>query len=83
MALDSQPDAAPLFAAAVRYFGIPRERWALALARARQLGATTVATELPWGWHAPDPGVCDLDGATDARRDVAGFVRLANLPAED
>ena len=65
-----------LLAAELHYFRVPRAQWPLALARLRQLGANTVATCVPWCWHAPDPAVCDLTGETDPQRDVVGFVLL-------
>jgi hypothetical protein len=67
---------APLLSAEAPYFRIPRDDWELMLARARQLGANTVATYVPWCWHEPRPGELDLEGRTDPRRDLAGFVRL-------
>jgi hypothetical protein len=66
----------PLLAAEVPYFRIPRDDWELMLVRARQLGANTICSYVPWCWHEPLPGTLDLAGKSDARRDVVGFVRL-------
>jgi hypothetical protein len=57
------------------YFAIARDDWELLLLRARQLGADTIAAHVPWAWHALAPDTFDFDGATDERRDLAGFVR--------
>ncbi len=70
-----QPSHAPLLVE-IRYFAAPRDDWELLLLRARQLGIGTIAARVPWAWHAPAPGVFDLDGTSDARRDLIGFARL-------
>ncbi len=68
--------AAPLLAAELCYFGDPRDAWELLLLRARQLGARAIVSPAPWAWHAPRPGTIDVDGTTDPRRDLVGFVQL-------
>ena len=60
----------------IRYFAAARDDWELLLLRARQLGVDTIAARVPWAWHAPTERAFDLDGATDERRDLVGFVRL-------
>src|SRR4051794_30201302 len=75
MTESSQPSHEPLLVE-IRYFAVARDDWDLLLLRARQLGASTIAARVPWAWHAPAPDVLDLDGTTDARRDLIGFVRL-------
>src|SRR4051812_26750939 len=60
----------------IRYFTVPRDDWELLLLRARQLGVGVVAARVPWAWHAPTERAFDLDGTTDERRDLVGFVRL-------
>ncbi|MEN9934426.1 MAG: hypothetical protein RLZZ387_1005 [Chloroflexota bacterium] len=72
----SQFTAAPLLSAEVHYFRLPRDDWELMLVRARQIGANTVSTYVPWSWHEPRPGALDLEGHTDPCRDLVGFVRL-------
>jgi hypothetical protein len=68
----------PLLSAEVHYFRVPHDDWELLLARMRQLGANTIATYVPWAWHAPRPDVLDLEGGTHPQRDLAGFVRLCD-----
>jgi hypothetical protein len=60
----------------IRYFAALRDEWELLLLRARQLGVGTIAARVPWAWHAPTGSTFDLDGTTDERRDLVGFVRL-------
>jgi hypothetical protein len=62
----------------LRYFAAPRDDWELLLLRARQLGVGTIAARVPWAWHAPAERAFDLDGTTDERRDLIGFVRLCS-----
>jgi len=73
---ESSPPSHTSLLVEVRYFAAPRDDWELLLLRAHQLGTGTIAARVPWAWHAPEPGVFDLDGATDERRDLIGFVRL-------
>jgi hypothetical protein len=42
----------------------------------RQLGANTVYTPVPWGFHEFAESKLDLTGLTNSRRDVVGFVNL-------
>jgi hypothetical protein len=66
----------PLLSAELHYFRAPRDDWEMLLARLRQIGANTISTYVPWSWHEPRRGAFDLTGATDPRRDLAGFVAL-------
>jgi Glycosyl hydrolases family 35 len=75
MTASSQLSYAPLLVE-LRYFAAPRDDWELLLLRARQLGVGTIAARVPWAWHAPTDRVFDLDGTTDERRDLVGFVHL-------
>jgi hypothetical protein len=77
MTESSQLSHAPLLVE-LRYFAAPRDDWELLLLRARQLGAGTIAARVPWAWHAPTGRAFDLDGTTDQRRDLVGFVRLCS-----
>jgi hypothetical protein len=72
----SQLIRTPLLPAELRYFAAARDDWELLLLRARQLGANTIATCVPWAWHAPTIGTIDFEGITDSRRNLVGFVRL-------
>lgn len=76
MAESGQPTGASLFTVELRYAAMPRDCWELALVRARQLGANTIAIPIAWAWHALRPVTFDFDGATDPRRDLLGFSRL-------
>jgi hypothetical protein len=58
----------------LHYFRVPRERWELMLARARQMGADAVRTIVPWSWHELSENVFDLTGITHPARDVTGFL---------
>jgi hypothetical protein len=66
----------PLLSAEVHYFRVPRDDWELQIVRMRQLGANTISTYVPWAWHAPQPGIFDLEGAGHPQRDLVGFVGL-------
>jgi hypothetical protein len=68
--------AQPLLAAEIAYVRYPRDEWELLLARMRQLGANTLAVEVPWAWHAVSPDMLDLDGRSNPQRDLLGFVWL-------
>ncbi|MFQ5578049.1 MAG: beta-galactosidase, partial [Anaerolineae bacterium] len=78
---------------ALHYFRLPRPAWELMLTRMRQLGATTIFTPVPWGFHQLAEDRVDLRGLTNPRRDLAGFVdvclamrfrvRLELAPAPD
>lgn len=63
----------------LHYFRVPRERWELMLARARQMGADAISTVVPWSWHAPREDVFDLTGITHETRDVADFLETCQL----
>jgi len=68
--------AAPLRAAEMEYFRIPRQDWSLVLTRIHQMGADAISTGLYWGWHEIKEGQFDLTGQTAPRRDLVGFVNL-------
>lgn len=67
----------PVIAADFDYFRLPREKWGLMLARLAQLGATTLALTVPWGFHEIAAGTVDLDGSVQPRRDLLGLLDLA------
>src|SRR5215212_4900495 len=75
MTESSQPSHAPQLVE-IRYFAAPRDDWELLLLRTHQLGVGTIAVRVPWSWHAPTAHRFDLDGTTDERRDLIGFVHL-------
>lgn len=67
---------ASMASVSLHYFRVPRSQWELMLTRLRQLGAETIVTPVPWGFHHFATERLDLSGVTNPRRDVAGFVRL-------
>lgn len=76
MPIDTPLAEVPWLVAELSYFRIPRTDWELLLLRMRQLGASIVATAVPWRWHAPTSERQDVSGTTHPQRDVAAFVRL-------
>jgi hypothetical protein len=75
LTLDDQPWL--MRAGELQYFRIERKRWERSLGRMRALGFNAVTTYIPWVWHELQPGHYDFAGATDRRRDLAGFLRAA------
>ncbi|MFD2792750.1 beta-galactosidase [Promicromonospora vindobonensis] len=57
---------------ALHYFRVHPDQWADRIRKARQMGLNTIETYVPWNFHAPEPGVFDLDG----RRDLGRFLDL-------
>lgn len=68
----------PLFAADFDYFRLPRPRWPLMLTRLKQMGANALFLTVPWGFHEIERGVIDLNGASDARRDLLGLLQACD-----
>jgi|GEM_PF-1510848 len=66
-----------LFAAEFDYFRIPPEKWELMLIRLKQMGLNTLAVTLPWGFHEHQQGTIDLNGSTNARRDIKTVLKLS------
>lgn len=60
----------------LHYFRIPRHLWELQLTRMKQLGAETIYTPLPWGFHEFAVGKFDFHGLTNPRRNLIAFVDL-------
>ncbi len=58
------------------YFRLPRPQWEQLLTRMRQLGAETIVTPVPWGFHQFAADRTDLTGLSTPRRDLVGFVQL-------
>ncbi len=65
----------PLFAADFDYFRIPHPRWPLMLTRLKQMGLEALFITVPWGFHEIEQGVIDLNGTSDARRDLLGLLQ--------
>ncbi|MDR7384537.1 glycoside hydrolase family 35 protein [Promicromonospora iranensis] len=57
---------------ALHYFRVHPDQWADRIRKARLMGLNTIETYVPWNFHAPEPGVFDLDG----RRDLGRFLDL-------
>ncbi|MGI5187492.1 glycoside hydrolase family 35 protein [Promicromonospora sp. CA-289599] len=57
---------------ALHYFRVHPDQWADRIHKARLMGLNTIETYVPWNFHAPEPGVFDLDG----RRDLGRFLDL-------
>jgi len=74
-----QKDVKELRPLELHYFRVPRERWEVMLARARQMGADAISTVVPWSWHELREDVFDLTGITHATRDVTDFLETCQL----
>ncbi len=57
---------------ALHYFRVHPDQWADRIRKARLMGLNTIETYVPWNFHAPEPGLFDLDG----RRDLGRFLDL-------
>jgi beta-galactosidase len=69
-------DAAPLHAASVQYFRLPRSVWQPALESVRALGVRFVDVPIPWSVHEMREGHFDF-GEDNPRLDVVAFLELA------
>lgn len=80
MSGSSASDGTPVLAAELHSFRTPPDNWLLLLVRLRRMGANTISTYVPWGWHEPQSGVFDFAGATDPQCNLACLVHLCRLP---
>ncbi len=71
-------DGKPFFIHSAAFFSgrIPRDLWARALDRHRELGINTIDLYIPWNWHEPREGEFDFDGHTNPRRDLRALLKL-------
>lgn len=69
--------AVPLYAGSVHYWRLDPRDWRAGLEASKALGLRLVDIYVPWNVHETGPGQFDF-GRTDARRDVAGFLRIAH-----
>ena len=53
---------------ALHYFRVHPDQWADRIDKARRMGLNTIETYVAWNFHAPRPGVFDLDGPRDLGR---------------
>ena len=67
----------PLYAGSVHYWRLDPRDWRACLEATKALGVRLVDLYIPWGVHETGPGQFDF-GRTDARRDVASFLRIAH-----
>ncbi|NUQ78151.1 MAG: beta-galactosidase [Polyangiaceae bacterium] len=67
----------PLYAGSVHYWRLDPRDWRACLEATKALGARLVDLYIPWNVHETAPGQFDF-GRTDARRDVASFLRIAH-----
>ncbi len=77
--VDYPKDVKALRPLELHHFRVPRERWEVMLARARQMGADAISTVVPWSWHELREDVFDLTGMTHATRDVTDFLETCQL----
>src|SRR5690606_19400807 len=68
--LDGEP--MQVVSGALHYFRVHPDQWADRIRKARLMGLNTIETYVPWNFHAPEPGVFDLDG----QRDLGRFLDL-------
>lgn len=73
-------DGKPFFVygAAFFYERVPRARWRDDLLAYKRLGINTIDLYTMWNWHEPSPGVVDVDGTTNPRRDLRGLLKLVH-----
>jgi beta-galactosidase len=65
---------ASLLSGAVHYWRLHPNSWEDILSSVKDLGLETIETYIPWEFHELEPGVFDFTGASDSRRDLAGFL---------
>lgn len=66
----------PLYSGSIHYFRLDPASWRACLTAAKNMGLRLVDVYVPWSVHEVSAGVFDF-GATDPRRDVAAFLRIA------
>jgi len=64
--LDGRP--LQVVSGALHYFRVHPDQWADRIDKARRMGLNTIETYVAWNFHAPRPGVFDLDGPRDLGR---------------
>jgi beta-galactosidase len=65
----------PVYSGTIHYWRLERDRWALILDRAKELGFNMIETYIPWSTHEVYPGHFDW-GQEDSRKDVEAFMQL-------
>lgn len=77
LSVSGRGDLVPLYAGSVHYWRLDPRDWRACLEATKALGVRLVDIYIPWGVHETAPGQYDF-GRTDARRDVASFLRIAH-----
>lgn len=67
-----------LFSAEIHYFRLPKEEWEDRLKKIKDAGFDTISFYVPWFWHEIEDGFFDFDGRSNERRDLSGFLSLAD-----
>src|SRR5689334_6624071 len=67
-----------LLSGEVHYWRLDAAVWPAALSRVRELGLDVISTYVPWNFHELSPETFDFGGATDPRRNLHAFLRLAD-----
>jgi beta-galactosidase len=73
--LDINGQHVPVYSGTIHYWRLERDRWALILDRAKELGFNMIETYIPWSIHEVYPGHFDW-GQEDPRKDVEAFMQL-------
>jgi hypothetical protein len=66
-----------LLSGEVHYWRLDPSVWPDVLARARDLGLDVLSSYVCWDFHELEPGQFDFNGSTNARRNLLGFLELA------
>jgi len=64
------------YAGEIHYFRLPRAAWLPRLKQAKATGLNTIASYIPWIWHAPKPAQYDFDGKTLPERNLVAWLEL-------
>lgn len=65
-------------AVSFHYFRLARPAWEKLLTRVRQLGTDTIVCPVPWGFHEFADNQFDMQGFSNPRRDLLGFIKLCS-----
>jgi beta-galactosidase GanA len=66
-----------LLSGEVHYWRLDPADWPAVLERVRELGLDVLSTYVCWNFHELEPGRFDFVGDTNPRRDLLGFLDLA------
>ncbi|MCX7653077.1 MAG: beta-galactosidase [Fervidobacterium sp.] len=68
-----------IFSAEIHYFRLPQKDWEDRLEKIKNAGIDTISFYVPWFWHEIEDGTFDFHGKTDERRNLLGFMKIAEL----